>query len=201
MADRRTIAAYDLRIGDYVRLTKRTRPHATLMHFIACLPSNGFVLDLGCGPANASAVMREHGLRVDAVDASAEMVQLANATHDISARQATFDELDAVDAYDGVWANFSLLHASPADFPRHLKALHRALVPDGVFHIGMKLGGGEARDRLDRYYAYYSQDELSDHLEHAGFRIDRIVTGEDPGLAGDVEPWIAMTSTATSACP
>ena len=148
MPDDKTIAAYDLRVDDYVRLTKRTRPHATLTRFIARVPPNGRVLDLGCGPANAAAVMRDHGLRVDAVDASAEMVRLANATHDIGARVATFETIDAVDAYDGVWANFSLLHASPADFPCHLRALHRALVPDGIFHIGMKLGSGEARIAL-----------------------------------------------------
>ncbi|WP_136658817.1 class I SAM-dependent methyltransferase [Nitratireductor sp. XY-223] len=196
MPDDKTIAAYDLRVDDYVRLTKRTRPHATLTQFIARVRPNGRVLDLGCGPANAAAVMRDHGLQVDAVDASAEMVRLANATHDIGARVATFETIDVVDAYDGVWANFSLLHAPPADFPRHLRALHRALVSGGIFHIGMKLGSGEARDRLDRYYAYYSQDELSGHLTDAGFLVNRIVTGEDPGLAGNVEPWIALTATA-----
>ncbi|WP_419910772.1 class I SAM-dependent methyltransferase [Hoeflea sp.] len=194
MADRRTIAAYDLRVDDYVRLTKRTKPHETLIQFIARVRPGGYVLDLGCGPANASAVMRDHGLRVDAVDASEEMVRLANDTHDIDARVATFDDIDMPEAYDGIWANFSLLHAEPADFPRYLSALHRALVLGGVFHIGMKLGDGEARDRLDRFYAYYSRNELLEHLTGAGFDIDRIVTGEDPGLAGDIEPWIAVTA-------
>ena len=62
----------------------------------------------------------------------------------------------------------SLLHARPEDFPAHLRAIHRALVPGGIFHIGMKLGEGTRRDRLDRYYAYYSQDDLTEHLADAG---------------------------------
>ncbi|MEX3008307.1 trans-aconitate 2-methyltransferase [Hoeflea sp. TYP-13] len=196
MTDRKTIAAYNTRVKDYVRLTRRSRPDPTLIRFIERVCPGGFVLDLGCGPASASAVMRDHGLRVDPVDASPEMVHLANSTHDIGARLANFHDIDAADTYDGVWANFSLLHALPEDFPKHLNALHRAIASGGVFHIGMKLGQGVKRDRLDRFYAYYTQDELSAHLTEAGFFIDDFSLGEGPGLAGEIEPWITVTATA-----
>jgi trans-aconitate methyltransferase len=196
MTDRETISAYDDNIDAYVKLTKRSRPDPVLLAFIGQVKPGGFVLDLGCGPATASAVMREHGLRVDPVDASPQMVRLANETHDIGARLAGFDAIVARQLYDGVWANFSLLHARPEDFPTHLRALHRALVPGGVIHLGMKLGEGTRRDRLNRYYAYYSQDELTAHLTEAGFLVDGFALGEGPGLAGEVEPWITLTATA-----
>jgi SAM-dependent methyltransferase len=136
--------------------------------------------------------MRNNGFEIDAVDASAEMVKLANETHNIGARQATFDDIHEANAYDGIWANFSLLHASAQDFPRHLSALYRALRPGGSFHIGMKLGAGSKRDHLGRFYSFYSQPELTEFLTIAGFVVDDASTGEETGLAGTVEPWIVL---------
>jgi SAM-dependent methyltransferase len=194
LADQETIAAYDAQVDAYVGMTKPASPDSLLVAFIGLVRPGGYVLDLGCGPANAAAAMRQGGLTVDAVDASAEMVRIANETHDIGARRATFEDIDTNDTYDGIWANFSLLHAPAEDFPHHLNALHRALRRGGRFHIGMKIGIGAARDRLGRQYTYYSPAELSEHLVAACFVIDHTATGEDLGLAGDVEPWIALTA-------
>ncbi|MEM6462112.1 MAG: class I SAM-dependent methyltransferase [Pseudomonadota bacterium] len=192
--DRETISAYDARVADYDKLTRRSKPDPTLIEFIGQVRPGGLVLDLGCGPAASSAVMRDHGLRVDPVDASSAMVELANATHGIGARLADFGDIDAVAVYDGVWANFSLLHARPDAFDQHLRALHRALVPGGIFHIGMKLGQGSNRDSIGRFYAYYTREELSDRLTKSGFSVDGYSLGQARGLAGDVEPWITMTA-------
>ncbi len=192
MIDDETIAAYDNQVDAYAELTGQAAPDPLLLAFMARIEPGGHILDLGCGPGNEAAGMRSRGFSVDAVDASPEMVRLANQTHDIGARRATFDDVDEIAAYDGIWANFSLLHAPAEEFPRHLAALYRALKPGGCFHIAMKLGAGSARDRLGRHYSYYSQPELSGHLTRAGFVIDEISTGETMGLAGDVEPWIAV---------
>ena len=152
------------------------------------------VLDLGCGPAQASVVMRDHGFTVDPVDASPGMVKLANETHDIHARLATFDDLDAVETYDGVWANFSLLHARREQVPLHVSAIHRALKPEGIFHIGMKTGEGERRDHLGRRYSFFSEAALRGMLEASGFTVLAASTGRDKGLAGSVDPWVTLLS-------
>jgi trans-aconitate methyltransferase len=104
MSDPRTIAVYDAKAGDYAKLVMTSRPNADLQAFIDLIPAAGRVLDLGCGPATASAHMRAAGLDPDPVDASGAMVALANDTYGIKARQASFDDLDAVGAYAGVWA-------------------------------------------------------------------------------------------------
>lgn len=192
MIDDETIAAYNTQVEAYAELTGSGAPDPLLETFAANVRPGGHILDLGCGPGSEAAQLRSRGFSIDAVDASPEMVRLANQTHGIGARVASFDDMDEADAYDGVWANFSLLHAPAEAFPRHLAALYRALKPRGCLHIAMKLGAGSARDSLGRHYSYYSQSELSELLTLAGFTVEDACTGKALGLAGDVEPWIAL---------
>jgi predicted TPR repeat methyltransferase len=196
MADQKTIDAYNGQVDTYLKMVGELKVDPILLRFIDRLRVNDYVLDLGCGPALASAVMRDKGLRVDPVDAAEAMVQLANDKFDIGARQAQFNDIDAIDTYHGVWANFSLLHAQTQDLAAILSALYRALKPQGLLHLGMKLGEGSKRDKYGRYYAYYSQVELELYLNEAGFNFVHVKLGEALGMAGDMEPWIALTGVA-----
>jgi|TARA_B110000967_G_scaffold157551_1_gene162722 predicted TPR repeat methyltransferase len=196
MADQKTIAAYNGQVDTYLKMVGELDVDPILLRFIDRLKVSDYVLDLGCGPALASAVMRDKGLCVDPVDAAEAMVKLANDKFNIGARQAQFSDIDATEIYHGVWANFSLLHAQPQDLAAILLALHRALKPQGVLHLGMKLGQGSKRDKYGRYYAYYSQAEFEAHLKGAGFSIEHIELGEALGMAGDMEPWIVLTGVA-----
>ena len=60
----------------------------------------------------------------------------------------------------------------------------------------MKLGEGEQRDKIGRFYAYYSQDELSDLLGAADFKVIDFTLGEGGGLSGEVTPWITILARA-----
>ena len=194
MADPETISVYNAQVESYVEVIDSDTVDPQLVKFIGRLQPDGLVLDLGCGPALSSVTMRDHGLRVDPTDASEEMVKWANDKFDIGARQALFGDIVEQDHYDGVWASFSLLHASAEDFPGILRALHKAMKADAVFHLVMKLGSGAKRDKIGRLYSYYSEAELCDQLQDAGFKVDTIEQGEVVGLAGYPEPWIALTS-------
>jgi len=193
MTDDKTVSAYDSQVSNYLEVINKQPEDQHLLDFISRFESNDFILDLGCGPAISSATMREHGLRVDPVDASKEMVKMANTTFDIGARQAGFEEINAKDTYEGVWANFSLLHATAEEFPRILQALKYAMKAKGIFYLGMKIGQGSARDKYERFYSYYSQDELVAHLVRAGFVVENVALGEAMGMAEEMEPWIALT--------
>ncbi|NRB34060.1 MAG: class I SAM-dependent methyltransferase [Rhodobacteraceae bacterium] len=164
--------------------------------FVAALPESAHVLDLGCGPGHWAARLRDRDLTVSASDASPEMVALAREDFGVEAQIASFEDLDEVAAYDGVWANFSLLHAPRRAFPDHLARVHKALKPRGMFHIGMKLGESEGRDKLGRFYAYYGEDELIGLLEQAGFTTLSSRRGNGQGLAGDVEPFVVILAHA-----
>ena len=192
MSDEMTIRAYDENVDLYKACVAHATDNKALKIFEKSLPRQSNVLDLGCGPAHASVFFREHGHAPDPVDASIEMVEQANLFSHIGARQATFDDIDMISHYDGVWANFSLLHAERKDFPAHLKALFAALKSPGIFHLAMKLGDGTKRDRLNRRYTYYTENELKTLLTEAGFEITRCSTYEGQGLAGTIDPCITI---------
>ncbi|AUR09233.1 class I SAM-dependent DNA methyltransferase [Phaeobacter inhibens] len=191
--DRTTLEIYNRKASDYAdRNEIHLRQDPRLEEFIAACPPGGQVLDLGCGPGTSSAVMASAGLRPLAMDASAEMIALADQLSGVQTQLASFDDLSGIDIYDGVWANFSLLHASRADFPRHLRAIRQALRSGGPFYIALKLGKGEARDALGRLYTYYEDNELKDLLRSAGFTPTNSTTGESVGLDGSMARWISV---------
>ncbi|WP_146346160.1 class I SAM-dependent methyltransferase [Phaeobacter marinintestinus] len=197
MTDRDTIDVYNKRAADYVAMTDdHNSADPRLVAFVAACPAGATVLDLGCGPGSSAAVMAQAGLKVDAVDASSEMIALASQHPGVSARQATFDDIDEVAVYDGIWANFSLLHAPRADLSRYLAAIHRALKPNGAFMIAMKLGEGEARDDIGRFYTYYSEAELDSCLTSVGFTLIDRAHGSGLGLDGSISDWISISAHA-----
>lgn len=181
-ADAETIAAYETRSREYAARTGR-RAEPGLAEFVSELPRDAHLLDLGCGPGDSAHRFLKAGFSVDAVDASPAMVSRARELG-VPARQASFDDIDAQDLYDGIWASYSLVHAARADMPAILARLHRALRPGGRLHIGMKLGLGEARDSLGRLYVYYTEAELVGLLQAAGFYPTIRETSTDIGLDG-----------------
>lgn len=196
MTDNKTIAVYDAKAKTYANLVSRDTPDQDLQAFIDAVKPGGTVLDLGCGPGNSAAMMRSAGLQIQAMDASGEMVKIAAEKYGIPATQGTFDDLNGAGLYDGIWANFSLLHAPKSDMPRHLASIHTALRPGGIFHIGTKLGEDEQRDGIGRMYSYYQEDELIDLLKSAGFTPRAPRFGEGTGLDGSVAKYIIVLSDA-----
>lgn len=194
MVDDETIRTYNTKVDDYAQSFARNKPSDALKNFMSLLPAGGRVLDWGCGPAASSYHLREAGFVPDPMDASSEMVALANEKYDLKTRIGTFDDELEEASYDGVWANFSLLHARRADLPKHIQQIHIALLPRGIFYMGMKTGTGENRDKLGRFYTFYQIDELTRFIENAGFKIAQIKEGEGTGLAGNIEPYVLITS-------
>ena len=193
-SDRETLNVYAEKADDYLNLVAKEAANPILTTFIGGLPKGAHVLDLGCGPGVSSAAMAQAGMSVDATDAVPEMVALADVHPGVSARVARFEEIAGTDIYDGIWANFSLLHAPKADMPAHLARLRSALKPGGLFHIGMKTGAGEHRDSLGRMYSYYTEEELCGLLKEAGLTPFSSTTGSEPGLDGKDAPWVCIAA-------
>ena len=194
--DNQTVSVYDAQATKYMRLVESEGVNTNLTAFLELLPKGAHILDLGCGPGHCAAHMRDHGFSVLATDASPEMITIAKETYDLEARVATFADLSAVDTFDGVWASFSLLHAPKAEMPNHLAAIYRALRTGGVLCISLKVGDGQDRDAIGRFYSYYTDAEITGLLQDAGFAIKTRATGEGTGLDGRLWPWIVITCNA-----
>lgn len=192
MVDRETLDVYARRANDYAARFGKAGEGPHLTAFLAEIPKGGRILDLGSGPGHTSAAMLRAGYEVEAWDASPEFVAIARDRYGVDARLACFDDLDATETFDAVFANFSLLHAPKSEMPRHLANIARALKPSGVFHIGLKTGTGEKRDALGRFYAFYEEAELTALLEKAGLEVINRRTGEETGLDGTIATWIIL---------
>jgi len=192
MVDLRTLDVYAEKAQDYADHFVSNTPDRHLAAFITSLPQKAHVLDLGCGPGKASATLIQTGHTVDAWDASREMAAVAKDQFNLDVQIATFGQLDSTEVYDGIYANFSLLHAPKSEMPANLARIAQALKPTGLLHIGLKTGFGEERDALGRFYAYYQDAELTNLLDTAGFTVQTRDLGADKGLDGTVAPWIIM---------
>jgi SAM-dependent methyltransferase len=155
-------------------------PSLRLRGFLALLSPRAFVLELGCGAGNHTAEMLAAGFAVRATDGSPEMAGIASRRLKHPVETMLFHELDASEAYDGVWASACLLHAPRDELPGILSRIHRALKPEGLFYASFKSGDHDGRDSLGRYYNYASRQWLEAAYAQAGrWQTVIIDTGND----------------------
>ena len=191
-ADQETVDTYNKHISDYKKLMSKEAKDTNLDIFMRMIVSQGKVLDLGCGTGSASLALLKRGFSPFPVDASKEMIKVAESLLKIKARRLSFDEINEHNFYDAIWANFSLLHTTKNQFPDILKKLFFALKKEGLLFLSLKRGRGEGRDRLGRFYSYYQKKEAKKFLEKANFQTKKITEGSSIGLAGDKESWMGF---------
>lgn len=196
MSDPQTLAVYAAQAEKYAKLATldMERPHVE--RFISQMPRGARVLDIGCGPGVVTGAFAAAGMEAEAWDPVPEMVAMAAAEPGVTARQAVYADLVAEDVYDGIWANFSMLHTPLANWPGQFAAVARALKPGGLFHFGTKLGEGEKRDSIGRLYSYITEAALMDLLAETGFTVEYTRTGEGVGLSGEMAPFISIQARA-----
>ncbi len=192
MTDPETLGVYAAKATEYADVTHALARDPLLAAFIAAVKPGGTVLDLGSGPGIAAGEMARAGLITIAMDPVPEMVALARRYPGVQAKRGGFDDLEDKARFDGIWANFSLLHAPREDMPNHLASIARALRPGGIFHIAVKLGTGSRRDRIGRLYTYFTEAELEGLLADAGLVVTDRTTGRDKGLDGTLADWICL---------
>ena len=135
-----TIQYYDQNAADFVEYTCNVVFHVMQDEFIEGLPAGAKILDLGCGSGRDTKYFLEHGYRVDAIDGSAELCALASEYTGIQVKCQLFQELDASEVYDGIWACSSILHLEKTELRSVLKKMADALRHVGCFFFFFKYG-------------------------------------------------------------
>ena len=162
--------------------------------FLLSLPARSQILELGCGGGRDAEAMLKAGHDVDATDGTPEIAAKASERIGRPVRVMRFDELDAIGAYDAIWANASLLHVPRPALAGTLARLFRALKPGGLHFANYKAGGEAGRDRFGRYFNYPDRQVLIDAYTASGpWRIESIEDYIGGGYEGGKGPWLAMT--------
>lgn len=117
---------------------------ASIHHrFLSRLPPRAHILDAGCGSGRDAKAFAEAGFQVTAFDASAELARLASTHCGFEVAVRRFEDVDEVQAFDGIWCCASLLHVALDAMPATLDRLWRALRPGGTLYLSFKHGAGE----------------------------------------------------------
>lgn len=188
--DPATIAFYDANAEAYAEAAQTEHGLRHLAIFAADLPAGARVLDYGAGEGWAAGWLAAEGFEAVAFDASEGLLALAAERPGVETRLGRFEDLDDVEAWDGVWASFSLLHAPRATLPGNLARIATALVPGGRLFVGLKAGAGEKVDRLGRFYSYFSPEEVIVALSDTGFDVLQATSDEGAGMTGATETFL-----------
>lgn len=133
--------------------------------FLQYVPDGGTILDAGCGSGRDSMAFAGAGYRVEAFDASCELVKLARQHYKIPVEEKTFQELNEKERYDGIWACASLLHVPMNEMQDVFERLAKSLKPEGVMYASFKLGEGE-REHKGRIFTDFTFNSFSAFLKN-----------------------------------
>src|SRR5882762_1919491 len=112
----------------------RLLPVERLDAFLGELAAGASILELGCGGGQDSSYMMSRGFDVTATDGSPQLAKEAETRIGKPVRVLRFEDLDARDQYEGVWAEASLLHVHRSTLPDILERIRQALKKGGVLH-------------------------------------------------------------------
>lgn len=148
----RTVSAYEEFAQSYADATRSYDAFPSLWdetaRFIAAVPPEETVLDVGCGAGRDSIRFANFGRRVIALDASPAMLHswdLSAAVDGVIAKvRANLEAIPIRNAsMGGVWACASVLHLPGENLAENVRSLAATLVPGGAIAISMK-GTGDS---------------------------------------------------------
>lgn len=192
--DAQTLAFYDREAANYAVRPKPAH-NPRLDTLLAALKPGASILELGCGGGQDSETMIRAGFDVTPTDGSPGLLREAEKRLGRPVKLMRFEELDALAAYDAIWANACLLHVPAEHLGGVLTRIFVALKPGGRFYASYKMGHGGDRDGLGRYYNFPSREELAATYRRAGAWID-VAMEEAPGSGYDGVPRTFLHVTA-----
>lgn len=182
---------YDENAEEYVQQTMPLDMGDLYTKFLRYIPENGSILDAGCGSGRDSLYFLQQGYDVEAFDASRELSKLAAQLTGLSVQCLTFQEMIPCSAFDGIWANATLLHVPQEELHDVLETLRQALKPGGTLYCSFKYGYTDSTDQLGRDFTNKTCVSLEKELSKAGFTGRRtIFTRSSTTPEGGTQEWV-----------
>lgn len=161
-----TLKYYDQNANIFVTGTFEVDMTETRSRFAACLPDHAHILDFGCGSGRDTKAFMDLGFRVDATDGSEELCIRASEYTGIQVKRMLFQELDAYEKYDGIWACASILHLPKTELAEVITKIEAALKTGGVLYTSFKYGNFEGM-KNGRYFTYFTEETLNEFWGNA----------------------------------
>lgn len=191
-----TIEWYNKNANKYSQSIKNL-PSSGLEDFVIKLPIGSKVLDAGCASGRDSRRLADKNLKVIGLDISPELIEIAKVDNpDIDFIEGNFLALPFENAiFNGIWAHASLLHLEEInEVKKTLTEFIRVLKKDGILHVYVKAQTTNKKtdvvtDKLsghDRFFQYFTKEELEKYLTETGFQVLSIEEQSDPAGRLDV---------------
>lgn len=184
-----TLNYYNTNAHQFASGTAQVDFTATQNHFLDKLPSGSYILDFGCGSGRDTRYFIEQGHQVDATDGSVELCKIASEHTGIEVKHMLFQELDAIAAYDGIWACSSILHLPVEELADVMKKLTTALKDNGIIYTSFKYGTFQG-NRNGRYFTDMNEETFAGFLQGIqGLRLEEQWITSDARPGRGEEKW------------
>lgn len=185
----RTLSWYNKNAFEYVASTKDSLVHDALREFLQRVKKDGLILDFGCGSGRDSRYFLDLGYSVVSTDGSPFMAREAKRVFDIDVRVSSFLSLKEEEAYDGVWAQASILHLREDELKEVLVLIERALKDGGIFYSSFRKGIKDGEEG-ERYYTNMTLERYKSLLP-SGLVLVKAWEGRDVRKGVD-KTWISF---------
>lgn len=177
-----TIEYYDTHAKGFYGNTIDVELSEIQRHFLLGFDKGAAILDFGCGSGRDTKHFLDQGFCVEAIDGSVELCKLASQYTGIPVKHMLFQELGAVERYDGIWACSSILHLPLEELSLVLEKMARALKPHGVIYTSFKYGDF-AGERNGRYFTDMTETSFAALMQNI-----TSLTIEEQWITSDVRP-------------
>lgn len=159
-----TINFYNKNALEYFNTTVNGNMFVAYERFLKYLNPNDYILDLGCGSGRDSKFFLDKGFKVDSIDGSGKMCDLASSYTGQEVERMNFLDLDKDKEYNAIWACASILHIPLDDIPTMITKMSKALKRNGYMYISLKDGSEE--EIIDgKIYTYFTIDGFKSLLD------------------------------------
>ena len=119
-----TLSYYQRHAHAYVEKTINHDMQEIRDQFIHQLPTNGHILDLGCGSGRDSRAFLALGYQVTAIDGSPAIAALASSYLNQEVQVMKLQEIDWHNRFDGIWACGVLVHLPKSETLHNIQRLY-----------------------------------------------------------------------------
>lgn len=156
---------YNRNAQDFINDTFNVNMENIYEGFLKYIPSDGKILDVGCGSGRDALYFKKLGFAVDAFDYSESLVKLAKEKTGLDIQHKSFYDLDAVNEYDGIWACASLLHCERSRLIEVMQKIIDALKENGICYVSFKYGDQD-RIKDGRSFTDLNEIQVQEILTH-----------------------------------